>query len=175
MIRQREQLERTEKRLDDINTTLRFSQKHIQGIKSVFGSLKNYLSGKSIDVPTPSASSKLPESTSSQSMTSSSALANSLNQNKNNFSSDDHPSFRLRGLSEEEEMYKPKTNNVSAVLEKNLDEMSGSLARLKGLAIGLTEEIDSQNDLLDNITDKTEKADITLMKQSRDMRHLLKK
>lgn len=33
LIRQREQLERTEKRLDDINNTLRFSQKHIQGIK----------------------------------------------------------------------------------------------------------------------------------------------
>jgi hypothetical protein len=33
LLRQREQLERTEKRLDDINNTLRFSQKHIQGIK----------------------------------------------------------------------------------------------------------------------------------------------
>jgi len=33
LFRQREQLERTEKRLDDINNTLRFSQKHIQGIK----------------------------------------------------------------------------------------------------------------------------------------------
>jgi hypothetical protein len=33
LIRQREQLERTEKRLDEINNTLRFSQKHIQGIK----------------------------------------------------------------------------------------------------------------------------------------------
>jgi hypothetical protein len=33
LLRQREQLERTEKRLDDINSTLRFSQKHIQGIK----------------------------------------------------------------------------------------------------------------------------------------------
>lgn len=44
--RQREQLEKTDKRLDEINATLRFSQKHINGIKSVFGSLKNYLSGK---------------------------------------------------------------------------------------------------------------------------------
>ena len=33
LLRQREQLERTEKRLDEINNTLRFSQKHIQGIK----------------------------------------------------------------------------------------------------------------------------------------------
>lgn len=46
LIRQREQLENSSKRLDEINTTLRFSQKHINGIKSVFGSLKNYLSGQ---------------------------------------------------------------------------------------------------------------------------------
>lgn len=174
MIRQREQLERTEKRLDDINTTLRFSQKHIQGIKSVFGSLKNYLSGKSIDVPTPSAS-KIPDVSTSLPLTTSSSLTDSLEQSRNHLSGGEHPSFRLRGLSEEEESYKSVTNNVSAVLEKNLDEMSGSLARLKGLAIGLSEEIDSQNDLLDNITDKTETADITLTKQSKDMRHLLKK
>lgn len=30
---QREKLERTEKNLDEINTTLRYSQKHINGIK----------------------------------------------------------------------------------------------------------------------------------------------
>jgi len=35
-VAQREQLERSEKRLDNINATLRFSQKHIQGIKVSF-------------------------------------------------------------------------------------------------------------------------------------------
>ncbi|XP_051170438.1 synaptosomal-associated protein 29 [Leptopilina boulardi] len=175
LIRQREQLERTEKRLDDINTTLRFSQKHIQGIKSVFGSLKNYLSGKSIDVPASSVTSTIPESHSSQAISSSSNLTNSLEQTRNHLSEGEHPIFRLRGLSDEESFNKSATNNVSAALERNLDEMSGSLARLKGLAIGLSEEIDSQNDLIDNIDDKTEKADIMLNKQNKDMKHLLKK
>lgn len=175
LIRQREQLERTEKRLDDINTTLRFSQKHIQGIKSVFGSLKNYLSGKSIDVPTSSVTCKIPESQSSQAISSSVNLTNSLEQSRNHLSGGEHPVFRLRGLSSEELVNESSTNNVSAALEKNLDEMSGSLARLKGLAIGLSEEIDSQNDLIDNIDDKTEKADIMLMKQNKDLKHLLKK
>lgn len=46
LIRQREKLEKTDKQLDEINATLRFSQKHINGIKSVFASLKNYVSGK---------------------------------------------------------------------------------------------------------------------------------
>lgn len=54
LLRQREQLERTDKRLDEINASLRFSQKHINGIKSVFSSLKNYMSGKSDSSPSPS-------------------------------------------------------------------------------------------------------------------------
>lgn len=53
--------------------------------------------------------------------------------------------------------------------------MSGSLARLKGLAIELSEEIDSQNDLIENVTDKTEIADIMLERQNKDMRNLLRK
>jgi len=43
--RQKEQLMRTEQRLDDINSTLRNSEKHIQGIRSVFGAVRNYFGG----------------------------------------------------------------------------------------------------------------------------------
>lgn len=173
LIRQREQLERTEKRLDDINSTLRFSQKHIQGIKSVFGSLKNYLSGKSLD--TPVLSSKLPESTSFGS-TSSPTLSNSLDQVQTNMANN-HPSLKLQGLVDDDEDRRTNssTNNITKVLEKNLDEMSGSLARLKGLAIGLSEEIESQNDLIDNVRDKVEITDITLQKQNKDLTYLLRK
>lgn len=172
LIRQREQLERTEKRLDDINSTLRFSQKHIQGIKSVFGSLRNYLSGKSIDVPSSSSlSSKLPESESCGAV---SALASTIDNTKNSLASN-HPALQRRGLLGDEEEIKPGTNNASAALERNLDEMSGSLARLKGLAIGLSEEIDSQHDLIESVTDKTETADIMLQRQNKDMTYLLKK
>lgn len=168
-------MERTEKRLDDINSTLRFSQKHIQGIKSVFGSLKNYLSGKSIDAPTPPLSS----STKSDCDGSTSRLGDALERTKSNLAAN-HPSLRQRGLLDDddnfnEQSYDLPSTNVSKVLEKNLDEMSGSLARLKGLAIELSEEIDSQNDLIENVMDKTENADIMLERQNKDMRHLLKK
>ncbi|XP_076302940.1 synaptosomal-associated protein 29-like [Lasioglossum baleicum] len=171
LIRQREQLERTEKRLDDINSTLRFSQKHIQGIKSVFGSLKNYLSGKSMDAPIPSTI--LSESSSSDSMASP-ALSNSLEQVQTNIANTS-PALKLHGLNDEVEGTNSLSSNVNKVLEKNLDEMSGSLARLKGLAIGLSEEIDLQNDLIDNITNKAEKTNIMLQKQNKDLNHLLKK
>lgn len=174
LIRQREQLQRTEKRLDDINSTLRFSQKHIQGIKSVFGSLKNYLSGKSLDVA-PIPSTKLSESSSSGSVTSP-ALTNSIEQVQNNISNS-YSSMKIRGGYDDNdyESARPPKDRVTKALEENLNEMSGSLARLKHLAIGLSEEIDSQNDLIDNITDKTEKADTILQKQNKDMLHLMKK
>lgn len=47
LARQRKQLETTEEHLDRINNTLDSSQKHINGIKSVFGSLKKGMFGKS--------------------------------------------------------------------------------------------------------------------------------
>lgn len=47
LARQKEKLEKTDRNLDDINNTLISSQKHINGIKSVFSSLKNYMSGRS--------------------------------------------------------------------------------------------------------------------------------
>ena len=136
----------------------------------MFGSLKNYLSGKSMDAPIPSTI--LSESSSSESMTSP-ALSNSLEQVQTNMANVS-PALKLHGLDNDVET-NSLSNNVSKVLEKNLDEMSGSLARLKGLAIGLSEEIDLQNDLIDNITDKAEKTDIMLQKQNKDLTHLLKK
>ena len=53
--------------------------------------------------------------------------------------------------------------------------MCTSLSRLKGLAEGLGEEIDAQNEMLDRVTDKTDKADFSIMRQNKDMNKLLKK
>lgn len=53
--------------------------------------------------------------------------------------------------------------------------MCTSLSRLKGLAEGLGEEIDTQNEMLDRLTDKTDKADFSVMRQNKDMNKLLKK
>ena len=46
LARQKEQLRGTEQRLDDINSTLKQSERHLQGIKGIFGGLRNYFSGK---------------------------------------------------------------------------------------------------------------------------------
>lgn len=53
--------------------------------------------------------------------------------------------------------------------------MCTNISRLKGLASELGSEIESQNDLIGNIMDKTDKADLTITKQNKDMNRLLKK
>ncbi|XP_075218522.1 synaptosomal-associated protein 29kDa [Lycorma delicatula] len=174
LLKQREQLERTDKRLDEINTTLRFSHKHIQGIKSVFGSLKNYLSGKvdSSAVPSQYTKNSTPEVNAhtrplSQTITSSSTSCSSVQ---------DHPAFQIRGIGDRDDPLhgRASKSNPQQAIDQNLDEMMGSLSRLKGLAHELGEEIESQNDLLDNILPKVEKSDITIQRQNKDIKRLLK-
>nr|CAD7567680.1 unnamed protein product [Timema californicum] len=65
--------------------------------------------------------------------------------------------------------------SVNQILDNNLLEMGDTITRLKGLAQGLGEELDSQNDLLESITDKTESTDFKIQQQNKDMKKLLKK
>lgn len=186
LMRQREQLERTDKRLDEINASLRFSQKHINGIKSVFSSLKNYMSGKSGD-QSPSSVSSSNNSQVSRTNVSLCLLARNkfvsyLQQptkpepatNYNCY--DNHPVTRMKT----QDAYIPPSQSsgskdISAKLDANLQEMCSNISRLKGLATDLSFEIDSQNDLIGTITDKTERADLSIAKQNKDMNRILKK
>lgn len=160
--RQREQLDKTRRQLEDINSTLRFSQKHLTGLKSVFGGLKNYLSGNKNDgvrmTSSPSGSQFTddpPSPTAEQRY-------------------DSHPVTRMR-------QDPPMQTHVNASggfnqqLDRNLDEMADSLSRLKGLAIDLNLEIDSQNDLIDDISNKVEDVDVKIGKQNKDMFKILGK
>jgi len=56
-----------------------------------------------------------------------------------------------------------------------LEQMSSGMTRLKGLAVGLGDEISAQNDQLDRIAPKVERADTKIRDQNRQMRHILGK
>ncbi|XP_050428275.1 synaptosomal-associated protein 29 [Adelges cooleyi] len=172
LVRQREQLQNTDKRLDEINSNLRVSQKHIQGIKSIFGSFKNMLSGKS-NLPPRSASTEESVGPAQVSEVRRSTLGDTLAQANSNISAmDQHPGLRIRGLVDNE-ITGP--SDVQSSLDNNLDEILGSVTRLKGLALGLGEEIDSQNDLVENIMGKADKADINMERQNKEINRILKK
>lgn len=173
--RQREQLQNTNKRLDEINTNLNYSQKHINGIKSVFYGLKNYISGKSDAPPSRSGASPSTQNTGPSSSRLDDTIDNfSQRTHMDNFES--HPSTRLRGL-DAQTSAGPITNSqrVNDVLEANLDEMVQHITRLKGLGAELGNQIDHQNELIDNIHDKVEVADIKIGKQNKQMNKLLGK
>nr|CAG4645985.1 EOG090X0MTI [Lynceus sp. MCZ IZ 141354] len=164
--RQREQLERTDERLDDINASLRVSERHIQNIKSVFSSIKNYFS-KTPEPPkpggrtTPTTSPNSKETgTSIESSPSSQSLPGP------------HPGLRVRGI-ETSERYSP--SSIDAQLDDNLGVMGDTITRLKGLAVGLEKELDEQNSLIDRVHMKSEKADWKIQRQNKDMQRLLKK
>lgn len=188
LAKQREQLEKTAKQLDDINASLRFSQRHLNGLKSVFGGLKNYLAGNRDQPPSASPSNNTPRSPSgsqiSQVVDNNKPLNNSNNIVQNPKSPtekyDNHPISRLRDDSTAQQQFKQqqqqkRNNPFEAQLEANLEEMCGNLSRLKGLATDLGQEIESQNELLDNMNYKIEDVDIKLSKQNKDINKLLGK
>lgn len=172
LARQREQLDNTNRHLDDINQTLRFSQKHLNGLKSIFGGLKNYIAGqKDMQQPMqttttkPNIGDKLNSPTSSLYSLSRSAQSNGQHAT----------AHADNALQQSQTTIASTGSHFNKQLDKNLDEMAGSLSRLKGLAIDLNQEIDDQNDLIDDITTKTENVDAKLGKQNKEINRMLGK
>lgn len=188
LLKQREQLHNIEENLDTINNTMRTSQKHINSIKSIFGGIKNYFSkGSTADPvakPPPEVipSKKLPSN-----------LQGTVGEMRidSKESENSHPAFRVRDLPyvdneffneevSEEQVISPTAssrfaNDVDGKIDQNIDHLAFGLGRLKNLAIGLNEEIEQQNDMIDAIHNKADKADETLEYQNRQIKRILKK
>merc|ERR1712018_720623 len=111
--RQKEQLLRTEGRLDEINSTLKTSERHLNGIKSVFGGIKNYLFAKNSTNPSPSSASGAPI----QSNEERKKNHHFMNDDLDTMREENHPALRSRGLVENQQ-----SQSVDEVLDKNLDE-----------------------------------------------------
>lgn len=91
---------------------------------------------------------------------------------------ENHPSTRLKQTHYEngrQQQQQSSGKEFESKLDANLQEMCSNISRLKGLATELSFEIDSQNDLISNIVDKTETADLTISRQNKDMKKILKK
>ena len=174
--RQKEQLLRTEGRLDEINNTLKTSERHLNGIKSVFGGIKNYLFAKNSASPSPSPSSSsvcgMPAVQSNEERKMSSNFRHMDDDGLDTLREENHPALRSRGLLENQNT---AAASVDEVLDKNLDEMAMGLSRLKGLTLDLNTELDEHEDILNRLDDKSAQAGIKVTKQNKDMSKLLKK
>lgn len=204
LMAQREQLENCETKVSDVNRSLRQSQKHINSIKSIFGGFVNRFSRNSVDadaglVPTNVPTSKKPSSggePSSEPRTSNSLLSSVVGETKNNptynrMATREHPALRLRNVDydssstnkstnpfdEEEEKEESVVGGVQMEqqLNQNLDHLGLGLARLKGLAMGLGDEIEEQNAMLDRLGNSVDRADLGIQRQNKQMNKILKK
>ncbi|XP_042209557.1 synaptosomal-associated protein 29-like [Homarus americanus] len=189
LVKQREQLGNTEQRLDTINENLKDTQKNINGIKSVFSSLKTWWTtpkqqpgGKDEKATSPtSPDSDLKPSQFASSNPDLSAAYQRSQASVAAQKSTPHPSYNLKGLEEEFEDepefddFRSSTARVNAKLDSDLDEMSAGLSRLKGLAVGLGTEITDQSIMIDRIHTKADKADLTIGGQNTQIKKILKR
>ena len=166
LTRQKEQLLNTENKLDEINSSLRQSERHLQGIRSVFGSVKNYFSGRSSASAGAANSNAAAATPAGRTSTASAAPAGQSSYNDfNNRVSQSHNNLQGMRVSDA----------VDEQLDRNLDDMATSLARLKGLAQGLNTELDEHNDILERVTDKADVVGFKVDKQNKEMNKILKK
>ena len=165
--RQKEQLLNTESKLDEINSSLRQSERHIQGIRSVFGSIRNYFSGHSAAASAPAAQQP-PSGPVNRNIPASSSSPGPGLASYNDFNNRVSQSQTSAG-------HKQNYNAVDEKLDRNLDDMATSLARLKGLAQGLNTELDDHNQIIERVHDKAEVVGFKVDKQNKEMGRILKK
>ncbi|XP_067910781.1 synaptosomal-associated protein 29 [Heterodontus francisci] len=176
LIRQGEALHRSDKMMDKMEQDLKVSQKHINSIKSIFGGITNYFKSKN---PEPQAS-PLPEKPTRTKLQD--ALDKSMQQ-EDQYQAN-HPNLRKldtsgfgassSSVAVENNNY-PKNNFLHTYhtqIDNNLDELSSGLSRLRDLATGLQTEIDDQDEIINRLTNKTERLDSKIIATDRQIRKL---
>jgi len=173
LVRQGEKLNNIDSNLDSMNSTMRATQKHLTSMKSLFGGIKGYFS-KSDATPAPTGTNG---SGTSPHPGYQSHLTDTLSSNKSkgqaSFTSDISQTKTLNDGSHKTTA--SRSREMDQALDGNLSELGLGLGRLKNMAIGLGTEIESQNDLIERIMMKEERAEETMGYQNRQMRQILKK
>ena len=192
LVREREQLNNVEEKLDSMNSIMRVSQKHLTSMKSIFGGFKNYFSRtpETNAIPNGNQTNSISSRPTIQSDSPLSHTIDSLRNESNANSARNHPVLAQRGIDtngfsfddhsdrnsgqKPESDFKSRSRQIDRQLDENLSELDLGLGRLKNLAIGLGSEIEVQNQSLDRITGKAERAEDTLQHQNRQMKRILK-
>ncbi|XP_040051006.1 synaptosomal-associated protein 29 [Gasterosteus aculeatus] len=179
LVRQGEVLKRADKMMDNMDQDLKTSQKHINGIKSVWGGLVNYFKGKPEVKPPPEEPKAYQANDRLQTAISSSRG----NEDKYQAS---HPNLRkldTGGFGASASMDDGSSGNngypqnrhlreAHKTLDNNLDEMCDGLSRLKNLGLGLQSEIEDQDDSIDSLMNKVDKMDLKIHNTNQQIKNL---
>ncbi|XP_044251858.1 soluble NSF attachment protein 29-like [Drosophila takahashii] len=168
--KQREQVENVTHQLDEMDSKLRINKKRINRLKSVFGSVKNFLSGSKkkqlcVAVLRP--------------------VRRASQDSDINIDMEDSPSCRFspsefndnHSVSQQSDDSNngQKADPLETQIKANLEEMSTNVSVLKKMATDLGGEIESQNELLDNTKNKMDDIDLQIEQQTQELSKLLNK
>ncbi|XP_022336729.2 soluble NSF attachment protein 29-like [Crassostrea virginica] len=175
LLRQGEQLNNIERKTDEINQTMTVTQKHLNNIKSVFGGIKTWWSTKK------TTETSIPESKPGR-------LQETLEKHKASqpvrrnpdcqgfYDEDNDLDDKFMQGARTQQYVKPVTHSArEEQLNENLGQISDGLTNLKGLALGLGDEIERQNVQLGGMDPKVRKANDLLENQNKQMRNILRK
>lgn len=152
LVRQGEQLDNIEEKLDDIDNTLSSTQKNINQIKSIFGGFKNrFLGGSKSSNNIKEKEKKELEKKKAQSISKSSSF---------NTAKPSAEHAIITGSDREKEI-----NN-------NLDQMSLGLSALNSLARDMKFELERQDPMIQRITKKSESTHARIEDQDRQMKKI---
>lgn len=178
---QGEKLQKTNTRLDEIDSHLKQSRKDMDGIKNVFYGFKNIISGKSHS-PSPShhdkkrkahkKSPKIGKSKFYETMDHSFHGSSKFAEFETTSKSTSLPSLYVESVCPAEP---PRSQQVDDILEAHLEDITNHIEQLAHLGAEFGKEIDNQNELIDTLQDKVERADINIGKQNKDMNKILGK
>lgn len=159
--RQREQLEKTKNNLEKIDSNLKDSQKDINSMKSIFYRMKYAFSSKKKVDP---VVAELPSSSIDDMKPVKLSPAEQEDRYRN------HPTSRMRT---NETTTKTVNDEYETQLDDHLDQISDGLSRLKELALNIGQEVETQNEILDDIGTKMNGVDIKIEGQNKEVTKLL--
>ncbi|KAK9523034.1 hypothetical protein VZT92_019464 [Zoarces viviparus] len=179
LVRQGEVLKRADKVMDNMDQDLKTSQKHINGIKSMWGGLVNYFKGQPETKPPPEEPKAYQANNRLQT-----ALSGSRGHEDEYQAS--HPNLRKLetggfgastsrdddSAGKNEYPQNRHLREAHQTLDNNLDEMCGGLSRLKNLGLGLQSEIEDQDDSIDSLMNKVDKMDVKIHNTNQQIQNL---
>lgn len=167
---QSEQLVKTQKSLEALNSSLKNNQQLINQIKSPFGFVKNFVRNKQESLRSWKNKKpvvKIKDPNTSKSSSNETNLEDSCS----------HKPSCILDLKVSNNQMKSKHfsnfNDLEKTLDDDLDEISCSVVRLKNLALEMGNEIDMQNENLDQIINKTDKVSGILQKQNKTVTKMM--
>ncbi|KAI1901126.1 hypothetical protein AGOR_G00056990 [Albula goreensis] len=180
LMRQGEALKRAERMVDGMDEDLKTSQRHINSIKSVWGSITNYFKPKpETKPPTEQAPAYQPSSKLQNALSESKEQEHKYQASHPNLRKLDTSGFGASGSMSDAPASSQngysKNQHLRAAhqqLDDNLDEMCSGLSRLKNLGLGLQAEIDDQDVSLDNLLGKVDRMDLKINSTNQQLKNL---